>query len=126
MTTPRIILALLVLTGWATAPVPPTMQRLVMPELSAGEPVTAPPTITTIFYGSSNDAVLGYVERWHTVKVTGTNQATIVFEDSPTLTPPAWMPVIQMQYVSGQVNQVIQPITNNAPQGFERARLVTP
>jgi len=86
----------------------------------------ASPTITTTFYGPSNDAVLGFVELWHTVHVEGTNQGTVVFEDSQEIVQPSWMPACTMQFVSGQVNQVVQPITNDAPQGFGRARLVTP
>ena len=124
MTRLLAILALLLLAGFATAP-KPTMQRIAAPARYGGEIAPSLPTITTTFYGSSNDAVLGFVELWHTVHVEGTNRATVVFEDSPSLTPAVWSPVCTMQFVSGQVNQVTQPFVD-APQGFERVRLVTP
>lgn len=112
----RWLAVILALSGCAT--------KQSVPRPAAGPP--AVPSIRTTFYGSSNDAVYGFVDYWHTVSVTGTNQGTIIFEDSPSMTNPVWTPVYTLSFVSGQVNRVRVEMTNDSAQQFERARLVTP
>ena len=125
MTTPRAILALLLLTGCATAPKPAaTMQRMALaPTLYAS---VAPSIVWDKLTGAQEHPVCGPVEVYGAVTVTGVDTGTVIIQQAPSLTPAVWTDIATMPYVKGTTNTVCTHVDDSEPQQmFFRAKLVT-
>jgi len=95
MTLLLAILALLLLTGCATAP-KPAVQRMAAPVRYAA---AVQPSIAWTYFGPSNGVPI-----WGVATVTGTDTGLLTLERSDDLQ--SWRAVTNCNYVRGQVNTV--------------------
>ena len=124
MTRLLAILALLLLTGCATAP-KPVMQRMALaPTLYAS---VAPSIVWESLTGATNHPACGEVEIYGAMKVTGVDSGTVIIQQTPSLAAPVWTDIGTLSYVKGQTNTVCTHVDDSEPQQmFFRARLLTP
>ena len=124
MTRLLAILALLLLTGCATAP-KPVMQRMALaPTLYAS---VAPSIVWDTLTGAQEHPACGLVEVYGAVTVTGVDTGMVIIQQSPSLTAPVWTDVATLSYVKGQTNTICAHVDDSEPQQmFFWARLLTP